>query len=43
MFSFFKKKKIILQIKQSGLIGNVEKFKKGFDFQGKKKIIKKVF
>ena len=43
MFSFFRKKKIIPNIKLSGVIGNVGKFKQGIDFSGQEDIISKAF
>ena len=43
MFSFFKKKKIIPQIRLTGVIGSVGKFKQGIDFNGQEEIIKKAF
>ena len=43
MFSFFKKKKIIAQIRLNGVIGNAGKFKQGIDFAGQEEIIEKAF
>ena len=43
MFSFFKKKKVIAQLKLSGVIGNAGKFKQGIDFAGQEELIKKAF
>jgi len=43
MFLFFKKKKIIPNIKLTGVIGNVGKFKQGIDFSGQEEIISKAF
>ena len=43
MFSFLKKKKIVHNIKLSGVIGNVGKFKQGIDFSGQEEIISKAF
>ena len=41
MFSIFKKKKVITHIKLNGVIGNVGKFKKGYEFAGEEEVIKK--
>ena len=44
MFSFFKKKKIIIPVlKLSGIIGNIGKFRQGIDYSGQEEIIKKAF
>jgi signal peptide peptidase SppA len=43
MFSLFKKKKIIAQIRLNGVIGNAGKFKQGIDFAGQEEIIEKAF
>ena len=43
MFSFLKKKKIISQIRLSGVIGNVGKFRQGIEYVGQEETIKKAF
>ena len=43
MLSFFKKKKIVPQIRLKGVFGNGGRFKKGIDFAGQEELIKKAF
>ena len=41
MFSFFKKKKIVSNLRLTGVIGNVGKFKQGIEYSSQEEMIKK--
>ena len=43
MFSIFKKKKIVSNLRLTGVIGNVGKFRQGIEYSGQEEIIKKAF
>ena len=43
MFSIFKKKKIVIHLRLTGVIGNIGKFRQGIEYSGQEDIIKKAF
>ena len=43
MFSIFKKKKVVIHLRLTGVIGNVGKFRQGIEYSGQEDIIKKAF